>query len=209
MSAAIRSRCRASSPARPRASPSSIRSRSRARRISARRAPTNGPRRVLTVRERHHRRGQLRGVRRRSTTCCASTAPPAASKCRTSGSPAARAIGGLGKIDIIRSDGTRETISVNEQRHLYSFEADAAAEAIRAGKQEFAAPGMSWADTPRQRPRARQVARRCRPRIRHREAGAAHAHALRPQAQGRRHRDRASARIPGVAEAGFGRRAGL
>ena len=54
---------------------------------------------------------------------------------------------GLGKIEIVRPDGSRETISVNEKGHVYSFEADAAAEAILAGKQEFAAPGMSWADS--------------------------------------------------------------
>lgn len=54
---------------------------------------------------------------------------------------------GLGKIDLIRSDGTRETISVNEKRHLYSFEVDAAGEAILAGRQEFAWPGMGWADS--------------------------------------------------------------
>jgi predicted dehydrogenase/aryl-alcohol dehydrogenase-like predicted oxidoreductase len=54
---------------------------------------------------------------------------------------------GLGKIEIVRPDGSRETISVNEKGHVYSFEADAAAEAIFSGKQEFAAPGMSWADS--------------------------------------------------------------
>jgi predicted dehydrogenase/aryl-alcohol dehydrogenase-like predicted oxidoreductase len=54
---------------------------------------------------------------------------------------------GLGRIDIIGRDGKVETVSVNERRHLYSFEADAAAEAIRAGRQEFAAPGMTWADS--------------------------------------------------------------
>lgn len=54
---------------------------------------------------------------------------------------------GLGKIDVIGSDGKRETISVNESRHLYSFEVDAAGEAILAGRQEFAWPGMSWADS--------------------------------------------------------------
>ena len=41
----------------------------------------------------------------------------------------------------------RETISVNETRHLYSFEVDAAGEAILAGRQEFAWPGMGWADS--------------------------------------------------------------
>ncbi len=54
---------------------------------------------------------------------------------------------GLGKIDLILRDGKRETISVNETRHLYAFEVDAAGEAIRAGRQEFAPPGMSWADS--------------------------------------------------------------
>ncbi|RYE85207.1 MAG: Gfo/Idh/MocA family oxidoreductase, partial [Hyphomicrobiales bacterium] len=54
---------------------------------------------------------------------------------------------GLGKIDIILADGTHETVSVNATEHLYSFEADAAALAIQAGKQEFDAPGMSWADS--------------------------------------------------------------
>ena len=53
---------------------------------------------------------------------------------------------GLGRIDIIK-DGKTETISVGEERHVYSFEADAAAEAILAGRQEFAAPGMTWADS--------------------------------------------------------------
>lgn len=53
---------------------------------------------------------------------------------------------GLGKIDIIKG-GKTETISVNETRHVYSFEADAAAEAIFAKRQELAAPGMSWADS--------------------------------------------------------------
>ncbi|MDB5541059.1 MAG: oxidoreductase [Devosia sp.] len=55
--------------------------------------------------------------------------------------------GGEGKIDIIRNDGTHETVSVGKQKHLFSFEADAAAEAILAGRQELAAPGMTWADS--------------------------------------------------------------
>lgn len=54
---------------------------------------------------------------------------------------------GLGKIDVIHADGRRETVSVNETRHLYSFEVDAAGEAILARSQEFAWPGMSWADS--------------------------------------------------------------
>jgi predicted dehydrogenase/aryl-alcohol dehydrogenase-like predicted oxidoreductase len=53
---------------------------------------------------------------------------------------------GLGRIDIIKK-GQTETISVGEERHVYSFEADAAAQAIFAGKQELDAPGMSWADS--------------------------------------------------------------
>ncbi|MER8376813.1 aldo/keto reductase [Mesorhizobium sp. M1406] len=54
---------------------------------------------------------------------------------------------GLGQIDVVASDSTRETISVNEKRHVYSFEVDAAGEAIRAGRQEFAWPGMAWAES--------------------------------------------------------------
>ncbi|RUT85848.1 MULTISPECIES: aldo/keto reductase [unclassified Mesorhizobium] len=54
---------------------------------------------------------------------------------------------GLGRIDIIASTGARETISVEEKRHVYSFEVDAAGEAIRAGGQEFAWPGMAWAES--------------------------------------------------------------
>src|SRR5262245_9855517 len=47
---------------------------------------------------------------------------------------------GPGRIDLTRPDGTRETISLNETRHLYSFEVDGAEEAILAGRQEFAWP---------------------------------------------------------------------
>ncbi|RUV19877.1 aldo/keto reductase [Mesorhizobium sp. M7A.F.Ca.MR.245.00.0.0] len=54
---------------------------------------------------------------------------------------------GLGRIDIIASTGARETISVEEKRHVYSFEVDAAGDAIRAGDQEFAWPGMAWAES--------------------------------------------------------------
>ncbi|HLV84081.1 MAG TPA: aldo/keto reductase, partial [Devosia sp.] len=49
-------------------------------------------------------------------------------------------------IDIIKN-GKTETISVGEQRHVYSFEVDAACEAILARRQELAAPGMSWDDS--------------------------------------------------------------
>lgn len=54
---------------------------------------------------------------------------------------------GPGRIEVIRSGAARETISVNETRHVYSFEVDAAGEAILAGRQEFAWPGMGWADS--------------------------------------------------------------
>ena len=54
---------------------------------------------------------------------------------------------GPGRIDLIHSDGRRETISVNETRHLYFFEVDAAGDAILAGRQEFAWPGIDWADS--------------------------------------------------------------
>ena len=54
--------------------------------------------------------------------------------------------GGTGKISVIRPDGS-EVIEVKEDRRLYSFEADAAGEAILAGNQEFAWPGMGWADS--------------------------------------------------------------
>jgi len=55
--------------------------------------------------------------------------------------------GGIGKIEIINRDGTNQTVEVNEPGWLYSFEVDAAGDAIRAGRQEFMAPGMSWADS--------------------------------------------------------------
>lgn len=55
--------------------------------------------------------------------------------------------GGVGRIEIIASDGGRRTVEVNEPGWLYSFEADAAADAIRAGRPELASPGMTWDDT--------------------------------------------------------------
>lgn len=54
--------------------------------------------------------------------------------------------GGTGRIDIVRGDKV-ETIELPEDRWLYSFEVDAAGEAIRQGKKEFDAPGMAWADS--------------------------------------------------------------
>ena len=55
--------------------------------------------------------------------------------------------GGTGKIEIFRSGGVHETIEVEEGRWLYAFEVDAAGNAIREKRQEFAPPGMSWADS--------------------------------------------------------------
>lgn len=55
--------------------------------------------------------------------------------------------GGQGKIDVIHPDGRTETIVAGQDKHLYAYEADAVAEAIFAGRQEFTAPGMTWADS--------------------------------------------------------------
>jgi predicted dehydrogenase/aryl-alcohol dehydrogenase-like predicted oxidoreductase len=55
--------------------------------------------------------------------------------------------GGSADIVIHRPDGKEETITVNEPRWLYAFEIEATGRAIRAGKQEFDPPGMTWADT--------------------------------------------------------------
>ncbi|PST22985.1 oxidoreductase [Rhizobium sp. JAB6] len=54
--------------------------------------------------------------------------------------------GGVGKIDVIKG-GETQTIEVKEERWLYSFEVDAAGDAIRAGQKEFAYPGIGWADS--------------------------------------------------------------
>jgi len=55
--------------------------------------------------------------------------------------------GGTGKINIIPREGEPSTVEVVEPGWLYAFEADAVAEAVAAGRQEFAWPGMSWADS--------------------------------------------------------------
>jgi len=55
--------------------------------------------------------------------------------------------GGTGLIEITLNDGTRQTVEVKEESWLYSFEVDAAGEAIRSGKLEFETPGMSHADS--------------------------------------------------------------
>lgn len=54
--------------------------------------------------------------------------------------------GGVGKIEIFKGN-EQQTIEVKEDGWLYSFEVDAAGDAIRAGEKEFQAPGMSWADS--------------------------------------------------------------
>ena len=54
--------------------------------------------------------------------------------------------GGKGEI-ILHRGGKTETIVVDEPRWLYTFEIEAASDAIRAGRQEFDPPGMTWADT--------------------------------------------------------------
>ncbi|MDR6904092.1 aldo/keto reductase [Rhizobium miluonense] len=54
--------------------------------------------------------------------------------------------GGVGKIEVIKG-GETQTIEVKEERWLYSFEVDAAGDAIRVGQKEFAYPGISWADS--------------------------------------------------------------
>ncbi len=54
--------------------------------------------------------------------------------------------GGVGKINVIKG-GETQTIEVKEERWLYSFEVDAAGDAIRAGNKEFAYPGIGWADS--------------------------------------------------------------
>lgn len=55
--------------------------------------------------------------------------------------------GGVGKLELFKSDGTHETIEIKEERWLYSFEVDAVSDAIHGGHQQFAAPGMEWADS--------------------------------------------------------------
>lgn len=55
--------------------------------------------------------------------------------------------GGVGKIRVIAPDQSVRVVEVDEPRWLYSIEAEAAGKAIREGRLEFAAPGMSWDDT--------------------------------------------------------------
>jgi predicted dehydrogenase/aryl-alcohol dehydrogenase-like predicted oxidoreductase len=55
--------------------------------------------------------------------------------------------GGTSVITITAKDGSTSTVEVEGTRHLYSFEIDAAGAAIKAGKQEFSWPGMTWAES--------------------------------------------------------------
>jgi predicted dehydrogenase/aryl-alcohol dehydrogenase-like predicted oxidoreductase len=55
--------------------------------------------------------------------------------------------GGVADIVVHRPDGATETIAMDDRRWLYTFEIEAASAAIRAGRQEFDPPGMTWADT--------------------------------------------------------------
>jgi len=55
--------------------------------------------------------------------------------------------GGLNTMRLIRPDGTREAIAVDEPRHLYSFQFEAANQAIQSGATEFAHPGLDAADS--------------------------------------------------------------
>jgi predicted dehydrogenase/aryl-alcohol dehydrogenase-like predicted oxidoreductase len=52
-----------------------------------------------------------------------------------------------GKFQIVLNDGTTKSYGGKKGLPLYTYEADAAAAAIRAGKLQFDSPGMSWADT--------------------------------------------------------------
>ncbi|WFU01850.1 aldo/keto reductase [Rhizobium sp. CB3171] len=54
--------------------------------------------------------------------------------------------GGIGKIELIKGAET-QIVEVKEDRWLYSFEVDAAGDAIRVGQTEFAYPGINWADS--------------------------------------------------------------
>ncbi len=55
--------------------------------------------------------------------------------------------GNPGTFEVLLHDGTRQKYGGRKGKPLYAYEADAAAAAIRAGRQQFDPPGMSWADT--------------------------------------------------------------
>ena len=52
-----------------------------------------------------------------------------------------------GRIDIVRADGRPEAVRFEQMRHLFSYEADAVAEAVWAQRLQFTSPGMDWADS--------------------------------------------------------------
>ena len=159
MSAATRSRCRASSPARQQASPSSIRS--RFRRGAARRGGTDEwSAAVLTFENGIIAAGLVRGLRQARQCAAHPRQRRAASRCRISGSPAAAATRASARSTSSRATASARRSASNATPHLYSFEVDAAAEAIRAGRQEFSAARHDLGRQPRQCPRARPVARR-------------------------------------------------
>ena len=116
----------------------------RAPRISASPASTNGRRRCCIFQAASSPKSPA-ASRSTRTMCCASSAPRAASRSRISGSPAARRAAPARSTSSVRTAARRSRS--RRDGWLYSFEADAAGEAILAGRQEFAWPGMGWADS--------------------------------------------------------------
>lgn len=55
--------------------------------------------------------------------------------------------GGKSAFEIYLNDGTRRTEPFADSGWLYSFEADAVAAAVRAGKQQLTTPAPDWSDT--------------------------------------------------------------
>lgn len=77
--------------------------------------------------------------------------------------------GGTNTIRLIRSDGTRALFPVQDGRNLYSFQFEAANQAICSGMKEFPPPGMNAADSLI----AAQILDRWRAQVRSRTAGLA------------------------------------
>ena len=111
-------------------------------------ASTNGPRRVLHFPERHRRRGLLRDLAQPGQRAAHPRHRRAASRCRTSGSPAATATAASARSTIIRSDGKRETVERQRRRasSIPSRPMPPARRSAPAGRNS-PAPGMSWADS--------------------------------------------------------------
>lgn len=55
--------------------------------------------------------------------------------------------GGQTEIHLHRHGQTAETITIRADHHLYTYEVDTAAQAIRAGRTQAHSPAMSWPDT--------------------------------------------------------------